>query len=606
MRHKKQIIRSRTSVKKMDNSLTTRSRNKFWFVFFFLFVSWYLLLYGIDWSSLPGIVTTSRYEGNSIESFRSTSIPPPPPPPPSYDHENVNISFDSNFTSIDNATNIDVTKNDTQSKEEERDIMELPDLEELEKELEPLLRKNEPLEEEKKVEKIEKKDENKGGNKGNSCAGRYIYVAKIPSKFNEDMLKQCNLLNKWEDMCQYLLNMGLGVDLGNPQRVFSNKGWYTTNQFSLEVLFHNRMKQYDCLTNDSSEASAVFVPYYAGFDVARYLWDDFNTSMRDAGAIQVAKFLKERPEWKTMWGRDHFMIAGRIIWDFRRGIEENAAWGSKLMLLPEAQNMTILTIESSPWSRNDFAIPYPTYFHPSSDSEVVQWQNRMRRLRRRVLFSFAGAPRPKLEESIRSEIMQQCSATRRKCRLLECKDSHNKCSKPVHVMRLFQSSVFCLQPAGDSFTRRSTFDSILAGCIPVFFTPGSAYVQYIWHLPKDYTKYSVLIPEDDVRKKNVSIENVLSKIPKSQVAAMREEVIKLIPNVVYADPRSRLETIKDAFDLAVKGVLERVDVMRKEMRQGKNSSMVFDEEYSWKYHTFGTLEKHEWDHFFLRTIKEKY
>ncbi|XP_015069460.1 probable xyloglucan galactosyltransferase GT11 [Solanum pennellii] len=578
----------------MDNSLTTRSRNKFWFVFFFLFVSWYLLLYGIDWSSLPGFVTTSRYEVNSIESFR---------PPPH--HENVNVSSNFNATSVDddNASNETTRSKEEESLSNENDNVVVPDLEELQKELEPLLRKMEPPKEEKKIEKkVEKKVDNKGG----KCAGRYIYVAEIPSKFNEIMLKECKLLNKWEDMCQYLVNMGLGPDLGNPQRIFMNKGWYTTNQFSLEVLFHNRMKQYDCLTNDSSVASAVFVPYYSGFDVARYLWDDFNTSMRDAGAIEVAKFLKEKPEWKTMWGRDHFMIAGRITWDFRRGIEEDAAWGNKLMLLPEAKNMTILTIESSPWNRNDFAIPYPTYFHPSSDSDVAQWQNRMRKLRRRVLFSFAGAPRPQLEDSIRSEIMEQCSATRRKCKLLECKDLHNKCNKPEHVMRLFQSSIFCLQPSGDSFTRRSTFDSILAGCIPVFFTPGSAYVQYIWHLPKDYTKYSVLIPEDDVRKKKVSIENVLSKIPKSQVAAMREEVIKLIPNVVYADPRTRLETVKDAFDLAVKGVLGRVDVIRKEMRQGKNSSMVFDEEFSWKYHTFGTLQKHEWDSFFLRTNKEKY
>ncbi|TMW99007.1 hypothetical protein EJD97_003193 [Solanum chilense] len=574
----------------MDNSLTTRSRNKFWFVFFFLFVSWYLLLYGIDWSSLPGFVTTSRYEVNSIESFR---------PPPH--RENVNVSSNLNDTSVDddNASNETTRSKEEESLSNENDNVVVPDLEELQKELEPLLRKMEPPKEEKKIEK-------KVDNKGGKCAGRYIYVAEIPSKFNEIMLKECKLLNKWEDMCQYLVNMGLGPDLGNPQRIFMNKGWYTTNQFSLEVLFHNRMKQYDCLTNDSSVASAVFVPYYSGFDVARYLWDDFNTSMRDAGAIEVAKFLKEKPEWKTMWGRDHFMIAGRITWDFRRGIEEDAAWGNKLMLLPEAKNMTILTIESSPWNRNDFAIPYPTYFHPSSDSDVVQWQNMMRKLRRRVLFSFAGAPRPQLEDSIRSEIMEQCSATRRKCKLLECKDLHNKCNKPEHVMRLFQSSIFCLQPSGDSFTRRSTFDSILAGCIPVFFTPGSAYVQYIWHLPKDYTKYSVLIPEDDVRKKNVSIENVLSKIPKAQVAAMREEVIKLIPNVVYADPRTRLETVKDAFDLAVKGVLGRVDVIREEMRQGKNSSMVFDEEFSWKYHTFGTLQKHEWDSFFLRTNKEKY
>ena len=39
---------------------------------------------------------------------------------------------------------------------------------------------------------------------------------------------------------------------------------------------------------------------------------------------------------------------------------------------------------------------------------------------------------------------------------------------------------------------------------------------------------------------------------------MREEVIKLVPRLVYADPRYKLETVKDAFDVAMNGVLERV------------------------------------------------
>ncbi|CAK9147738.1 unnamed protein product [Ilex paraguariensis] len=63
-------------------------------------------------------------------------------------------------------------------------------------------------------------------------------------------------------------------------------------------------------------------------------------------------------------------VACRITWDFRRGINEDSGWGNKLMLFPEDKNMTILTIESSPWNSNDFAIPYPTYFHPSSDNEA--------------------------------------------------------------------------------------------------------------------------------------------------------------------------------------------------------------------------------------------
>uniref|UniRef100_A0A0E0ED15 Uncharacterized protein n=1 Tax=Oryza meridionalis TaxID=40149 RepID=A0A0E0ED15_9ORYZ len=41
--------------------------------------------------------------------------------------------------------------------------------------------------------------------------------------------------------------------------------------------------------------------------------------------------------------------------------------------------------------------------------------------------------------------------------------------------------------ASDSYTRKSTFDSMLAGCISVFLHPASAYNQYTWHLPRDRT-----------------------------------------------------------------------------------------------------------------------
>jgi hypothetical protein len=39
---------------------------------------------------------------------------------------------------------------------------------------------------------------------------------------------------------------------------------------------------------------------------------------------------------------------------------------------------------------------------------------------------------------------------------------------------------------------------------------------------------------------------------------MQEEVVRIMPGLVYADPRYTLETVKDAFDLAVEGVLQKV------------------------------------------------
>jgi hypothetical protein len=200
----------------------------------------------------------------------------------------------------------------------------------------------------------------------------------------------------------------------------------------------------------------------------------------------------------------------------------------------------------------------------------------MRKTKRRYLFAFAGAPRPNATDSIRSELIYQCQSSPT-CNFLRCVNGASKCDDPANVMKAFQSSVFCLQPPGDSYTRRSTFHSILAGCIPVFFHVGSAYAQYLWHLPKTYTEYSVMIPLDDVKEKRAAVNERLLRIPKKKVLAMREEVIKLIPRIVYADPRSRRESFEDAFDIAVKGVLERVERVRREIEEGEDPSIDFSE-----------------------------
>ncbi|PQQ04785.1 hypothetical protein Pyn_11195 [Prunus yedoensis var. nudiflora] len=66
-------------------------------------------------------------------------------------------------------------------------------------------------------------------------------------------------------------------------------------------------------------------------------------------------------------------------------------------------------------------------------------------------------------------------------------------------MRPMLQASFCLQPPGDTPTRRSTFDSIVAGCIPVFFEESSARAQYRWHLPEDqFGEFSVFIAKEDV------------------------------------------------------------------------------------------------------------
>ncbi|KAH0930168.1 hypothetical protein HID58_015895 [Brassica napus] len=277
-----------------------------------------------------------------------------------------------------------------------------------------------------------------------SCLGRYIYIHNLPSRFNIDILQDCERVSRPNDkisMCKYVENFGFGPPIRelNGDRVYS-PSWYGTNQFMLEVIFHEKMKRYECLTRNSSLASAIFVPYYAGLDFRRNIRRR-NVAERDAAGKELFKWLKKQPQWK---GQDHFLVTGRISRDFRRNSDNNSGWGTNLMLLPESHNLSFLTIERSPASHNEFVIPYPTYFHPTSAVEILKWQDKIKLATRPVLFSFAGAQRPSRSRNglVRTQVILQCKSSFKNCRFLDCDVRANS------LMKLFESSVFCLQPPG--------------------------------------------------------------------------------------------------------------------------------------------------------------
>ncbi|CAM6104856.1 unnamed protein product [Calypogeia fissa] len=401
------------------------------------------------------------------------------------------------------------------------------------------------------------------------CAGKYVYIHHLPRRFHEGILAQCGNLSLWFDMCREVVNSGFGQTMEDSDGVFSKTGWYATNQFSLEIIFHHKVTHYKCRTMDSSKANAIFVPFYSGVEVMPHLWDGASISHRDEVPNEFAKWLTSQPEWSRMYGHDHFMIGGRVTWDFRRQTNEEWDWGNRLLLLEPLKNMTTLTIEASPWHNWDVGVPYPTYLHPSTDQEVFDWQDHVATVKRKSLFCFAGAPRPKQDTSIRAQIMTQCRESEY-CNLLECTKDAGKCHEPANVMRLFKESHFCLQPAGDSYTRRSLFDSILSGCIPVVFHEYSAYTQYGWFFPEQNSSYSVFIDEEFIRAENVSIEEVLRSFSAQEIEAMRKVVISLIPRILYSSPISEM-TLKDAFDLSIEGVIERIVEYQRVMEEEAKS-----------------------------------
>ncbi|CAM8879444.1 unnamed protein product [Rhodiola kirilowii] len=405
------------------------------------------------------------------------------------------------------------------------------------------------------------------------CTGKWIHIRRIPPRFNLDLLSNCSDYPLLEDLCPHIGNHGLGQKTHN-----KSHSWFRTDPQMLELIFHRRILEYPCLTNDPSSADAVFLPYYASIDALKYLYgSDVNFSSQHG--IDLYRFLQNnQPEiWRRRSGHDHFLVMARQAWDFSQPIDNDPpVWGTSFLELPEFFNVTALLPEARAWPWQEQAVPYPTSYHPANLALFESWCRRARRSSRTSLMLFAGgggggsSPTPNIRRSIRLECENVTSkhssssssvyGYTKLCDVVDC--GNGKCAHdPILYMRPMLQATFCLQPPGDTPTRRSTFDSILAGCIPVFFEDQSAKSQYTWHLPEEvYPEFSVFIPKEEVVYKGLKIVDVLMAIPRDEVRRMREKVVELMHRIIYRKHGSSLgmRTKMDAFDIAVDGVLSRI------------------------------------------------
>lgn len=389
-----------------------------------------------------------------------------------------------------------------------------------------------------------------------SCEGRKIYMYDLPAKFNSQLLGNCSRkLVSWLDFCQHIENEGFGTEIKN------QTGWYATDLYMLEIVFHSRMKKYQCLVSDPGLADAFYIPYYIGLDALRYLYGNEREQASDHGA-ELVSWLDSKAtwSWKKRGGKDHFMVTGRTAWDLSKPTTaKGVTWGTSLLELPDMANVTTLLVESRTWIDREQAIPYLTSFHPNSQRELKEWTKTVISARRDFLFAFVGAGRQGL--GIRRAAIEQCRSSS-KCVMVNC--AKMKCShRPEAVMKQVLRANFCLQPPGDSPTRRSTFDGLIAGCIPVFFRNDSAYEQYTWHLPSDPETYSVFIEEERLvnSTKPLKIEDVLNSYSQQKIKKMRKKIVEILPSLLYmnfADKDGGENSTKDAFDLSIEGMLRTV------------------------------------------------
>ncbi|KZV40590.1 hypothetical protein F511_36055 [Dorcoceras hygrometricum] len=395
------------------------------------------------------------------------------------------------------------------------------------------------------------------------CESGRFYVYELPEFFNREILVNCHDLDPWHSRCNAVSNGGLGPRVTGPGRRSDGHGrvvpgnlssaWYWTDMFAGEIIHHERMLRHECRTAAPEYAAAFYIPFYAGLAVARYLFTNYTAKDRDRQCEMLLRWVAEQPYWARSNGSDHFIMLGRMSWDFRRRKDED--WGSSFINMPLMKNILRLSVEKDPWDQLEISVPYPTGFHPRSKSELNQWLRFVQAHKRRHLFTFVGAKRPLIGD-FRTILLNHCHNESGSCRVVDC--SGTRCYDGTwEILESFLESDFCLQPRGDAHTRKSTFDCMLAGSIPVFFWRRSIKYQYEWFLGHEPDDFSVFIDRRAVRN-GTSIRKVLEGYSKDKVREMRQRIISLIPKFVYRYTNSDdFRDYKDAFDITIDGVLRR-------------------------------------------------
>ncbi len=187
-------------------------------------------------------------------------------------------------------------------------------------------------------------------------------------------------------------------------------------------------------------------------------------------------------------------------------------------------------------------IPYISNIRWKSTWENPPWELR----NRSILVSFTGSLfGTQASTSIRKQIYELCKPPQCKAFVRESMASHKNIKRALQIKK---KSVFCLEPPGFSPPRRSMIDSILSGCIPVFFMHPRQFETYLpMHYHWDNHSY-ILFSPNQIK----SLFTMLIQIQPSRIRNMQNSIAEHATSLVYGIddiPGDAVDKIIDYFQL---------------------------------------------------------
>jgi len=159
----------------------------------------------------------------------------------------------------------------------------------------------------------------------------------------------------------------------------------------------------------------------------------------------------------------------------------------------------------------------------------------------------------------REVLARMCGDRLKLCRIVNMKENkHRKGQYNIaDLVELMEHTVFMLQPIGDCFTRKASFDAMAVGAIPVVFDPRS--FDMMWHAPNPEEFAVVIEPNLWNVSSTENIIDVLDRIPPARIARLQRNIAAAGMRFHYAADRASCGAAPchDAYAVAMENLCQR-------------------------------------------------
>ncbi|CAD7973941.1 unnamed protein product [Amoebophrya sp. A120] len=253
-----------------------------------------------------------------------------------------------------------------------------------------------------------------------------------------------------------------------------------TDQFRNGRIFQSRLVRSACRVTDPTRADVFFVP----------IWRE-NYKVNRTECPTEDEVLAALPYLSDETASKHFLMSPRVggLWD-----DVCPFWNSEKPLLQKIRKMALEDTACGKEDRPERSIPYPTLGGGLNSTQLAH------------LFAVAD----KAQETGREFLVMATLGKRVGISSARVRDVWNQhCHDSDHciavdptvagmlpgLVQAMMKSTFCLQPEGDTPSRKGMLDSLALGCIPVL-SSRKQHTLWRWHLgDHDWEDFSVLAPD---------------------------------------------------------------------------------------------------------------